>query len=588
MGNGFLFAKIYPRFIHSFYLKRDGDRMKVMTQKEALDILKLGHNVFLTGPAGSGKTHLLNTYINFLKDNHVEVGITASTGIAATHMGGTTIHSWTGMGIKDSLTKYDLEELRTKKYLRNHFDRTEVLVIDEVSMLHHFRLDMIDQVCRYMKNSTAPFGGLQVILCGDFFQLPPIARTGEPPAQFAYESESWKSANFKICYLEEQHRQTDSAFLRVLNEIRANKLSEEGMKHLLSRKNIKMMENLDPTLLHTHNIDVDGINQKELEKLHGQQREYEMESKGKKPLVDSLKKSCLAPEVLKLKVGAKVMFVKNNFEEGYVNGTLGKIVGFDHDGPIVQTLRGKNIHVKPANWMIEEEGKAKATIGQYPLRLAWAITVHKSQGMSLDAIEVDLSKSFEKGMGYVALSRVRSLSGLRLLGLNDIAVQVRAEVLDFDEDLRKISNKHLTEMISLTEKEKKDKQQKFLRKIAPEVGSNGKYIKPKTNTLEETRKMLEAGMGVKEIAELRGSKVGTILDHLEKILNLDRDLDIRHLEKEISTSKFQKIYRAFNDIYGDNREMLLAPIMHNLGGIASGLTFEDLRLVRLFLKKKGM
>ena len=206
-----------------------------MTQAEALDILKLGYNVFLTGPAGSGKTHLLNKYINYLKDNYVDVGITASTGIAATHMGGTTIHSWTGMGIKDVLDKGDLEELKSRKYLRDRFERTQVLVLDEVSMLHHFRLDLIDEICRHMKNNDTPFGGMQIILCGDFFQLPPVARAGEPLAQFAYEAEIWKEANFKICYLEEQHRQTDSAFLKVLNEIRGNKLSEEGKKHLLSR-----------------------------------------------------------------------------------------------------------------------------------------------------------------------------------------------------------------------------------------------------------------------------------------------------------------------------------------------------------------
>jgi predicted ATPase len=559
-----------------------------MTQAEALDILKLGHNVFLTGPAGSGKTHLLNKYINFLKDNYVDVGITASTGIAATHMGGTTIHSWTGMGIKDSLTSVDLEELKSRKYLRDRFDRTQVLVIDEVSMLHHFRLDLINEICKYMKNSDVPFGGMQVILCGDFFQLPPIARFGEPAAQFAYESEVWREANFKICYLEEQHRQTDTAFLKVLNEIRGNRLSDEGMKYLLSRKACQSKTLIEPTRLHTHNIDVDLINQKELEKLHGQQREYQMESKGRKPLVDSLKKSCLAPEILKLKIGAKVMFVKNNFEEGYVNGTLGKVTAFDYEGPIITTARGKNIHVKPANWMIEEDGKAKATIGQYPLRLAWAITVHKSQGMSLDAIEVDLSKSFERGMGYVALSRVRSLEGLTLLGLNDLAVQVRGEVLDFDEELKEISNKHLAAMLSLTDDDRLEKQKKFLQKISPARTSSGKIKKVKVSTFEETRKMFEAGMNLNEIANGRGLSIKTVFDHIEKLLDEDHKLDIRHLEGEISINKFKKIYKAFNDIYGDNRELRLTPVMKILGGDNSGFSFEDLRLVRLFLKKKGM
>jgi hypothetical protein len=559
-----------------------------MTQIEALDILKLGHNVFLTGPAGSGKTHLLNKYINFLKDNYVEVGITASTGIAATHMGGSTIHSWTGMGIKDSLSLSDIDELKERKYLRDRFARTQVLIIDEVSMLHHFRLDLVDQICRQMKNIDKPFGGMQVILCGDFFQLPPIARPGEPLAQFAYEAEIWKSADFKICYLEEQYRQTDHAFLKVLNEIRGNKLSEEGMKHLKSRHCVMNSRNFEPTRLHTHNIDVDLINQRELEKLHGQQREYRMENKGRKPLVDSLMKSCLAPENLKLKVGAKVMFVKNNFEEGYVNGTLGKVSAFDSEGPIVTTLNGKTIHVKPVNWSIEEDGRVKASIGQYPLRLAWAITVHKSQGMSLDAVEVDLSKSFEKGMGYVALSRVRSLDGLTLLGLNDIAVQVRGEVLDFDEQIKKISNKHLAEMHSLTKAEKDKKQTEFLKRISPDRTASGKIKKIKISTFDETRKMFEAGMNLNEIANGRGLSIKTIFDHIEKLLEEDSHLDIRQLEGEISINKFKKIYKAFNDIYGKNRELRLTPVMKLLGDEKSGCTFEDLRLVRLFLKKKGM
>jgi ATP-dependent DNA helicase PIF1 len=558
-----------------------------MTQAEALDILKLGHNVFLTGPAGSGKTFVLNKYINFLKDNYVEVGITASTGIAATHMGGTTIHSWTGMGIKDSLTKGDLEELKSRKYLRDRFERTQVLLIDEVSMLHHFRLDLIDTICRYMKNTDEPFGGMQVILCGDFFQLPPISRSGEPTALFAYESEIWKNANFKICYLEEQHRQTDQNFLKVLNEIRRNSLSADGLKYLKDRHNKKTFQGVEPTRLHTHNVDVDFINHQELERLSGQQREFSMETKGRKPLVDSLIKSCLAPECLKLKVGAKVMFVKNNFEEGFVNGTLGKVVAFDRDGPIVQIRNGKNIHVKQANWMIEEEGKAKAAIGQYPLRLAWAITVHKSQGMSLDAIEVDLSKSFERGMGYVALSRVRSLDGLTLLGLNEMAITVRGEVLDFDLEIKQISNKHLAQALSLTDEEKKEKQAKFLKKISPARTASGKIKKPKISTYEETRKMLEAGMNLNEIANGRGLSIKTVFDHIEKLLEEDPKLDFHHLENEISINKFKKIYKVFNDIYGDNRELRLTPVMKILEKEGS-YTFEDLRLVRLFLKKKGL
>src|SRR3989344_7877410 len=149
-----------------------------MTQKDALEILKIGCNCFITGAAGSGKTHLLNDYIKFLKQNGVEVGVTASTGIAATHMGGMTIHSWTGLGIKDNLTEYDLEELETKKYLQDRLKNTSVLIIDEISMLDHRRLDLVERIARHLKKNQMPFGGMQIILCGDFFQLPPIQKIG--------------------------------------------------------------------------------------------------------------------------------------------------------------------------------------------------------------------------------------------------------------------------------------------------------------------------------------------------------------------------------------------------------------------------
>src|ERR1035437_458221 len=410
-----------------------------MTQKEALDILKLGHNVYLTGSAGSGKTYLLNQYIDYLKKNKFEVAVTASTGIAATHMKGITIHSWSGHGIRDVLTEETLAELEERRYLWDRIQRTKVLIIDEVSMLHHFRLDLVDMLVRRFKRDERPFGGMQVVLCGDFFQLPPVSRQGEREAHFVYHSDAWKALEPTICYLHEQHRQTDESHLDILNEIRRNDVTESTYESLQSRFNKEPDNNAEPTRLYTHNIDVDTINTKALGEIGAESRIFEMRSHGRPPLVEVLKKSCLAPENLHLKIGARVMFVKNNFEGGYVNGTLGKIVEFEMDAPIVMTTKGKRIKAVPMSWSIEEEGKVKAEISQVPLRLAWAITVHKSQGMSLDAVEVDLSKSFERGMAYVALSRVRTLGGLKLLGMNSMALQVHEEVLEFDRDLQTFS-----------------------------------------------------------------------------------------------------------------------------------------------------
>ena len=554
-----------------------------MTQKDALDILKMGYNCYITGAAGSGKTHLLNEYIKFLRNKGVEVGITASTGIAATHMGGTTIHSWSGLGIRDELSEYDLEDMESKKYLYERFKNTDVLIIDEVSMLHHFRLDLIERIARHLKRNQLPFGGMQIILCGDFFQLPPVSRMGEKESHFSYKSETWKKLNLKICYLEEQFRHKDDKFIKILNGIRGNHLSEESLICLKSRNNACLKEGIVPTKLHTHNINVDTINDVELNRLPGQIFTYQMEDKGRKALVEALKKSCLAPELLRLKVGAHVMFVKNNFEGGYANGTLGKVIECSNYGPKVILTNGKVIVPEKVSWVIEDEGKIKATITQYPLRLAWAITVHKSQGMSLDAVEVDLSKSFEKGMGYVALSRVRTLDGLRILGLNKNALEVREDVMIFDEDLQELSDSDKRWLYSMDEKEIKNKQEEFLRKVAPPEGTIvDKKKKRRISPMQETKNMLQQGMGLKEILEIKGVKIGTILDHIEKIIEEDSSFDIEHLKKEIPTGKYKKIWMAFRGLYGENRDFLLSPIKNKLGAAYS---YEELRIVRLFVKR---
>ncbi len=556
-----------------------------MTQAEALDILKTGANAYITGPAGSGKTHLLNQYIAFLKRHDVDVGITASTGIAATHMGGVTIHSWSGLGVKDTLTDYDIESLHEKEYLWKRFNRVKVLIIDEVSMLHHFRLDLVDAILRSFKRNEKPFGGIQVILCGDFFQLPPVARPGEPDAYFVYHSEAWKKADFKICYLEEQFRQKDDHALKVLNAIRGNVLDDSIRAHLDACFEERELD-IEPTRLYTHNIDVDQVNDRELATIESTVAHYDMTSRGNEVLVSLLKKSCLAPEFLKLKTGARVMCVKNNFEAGYVNGSLGVVtsLGAHGEGPTIRLSNGKLITMEPASWTIEEDGKIKAEIRQYPLRLAWAITIHKSQGMSLDAVEVDLSKSFERGMGYVALSRVRSLKGLKILGINDEALRVHDEVLEYDEELRERSNKATHELSELRKKGVlRNLQETFLHSIVP---PEGKKATPKIHTNDQTRALLAEKLSLDQLAKKRGVTVETILNHLEKITDESPEAlsEIEYLRKEVSPKVFGKIYDelvSVNKKFGDWR---LAPVKNKLG---SKVTYRDIQLVRVFAKAEG-
>lgn len=397
----------------------------------------MGHNVFLTGFAGSGKTFLLNQYIDYLVCNRVEVGVTASTGIAATHMEGRTIHSWAGMGISSEMTKAEIRKVLRKAHIKKRLARTRVLIIDEISMLGHRQLDLVDEICRLGKKENIPFGGMQVILSGDFFQLPPINKVSEEGEnKFATESDVWEEMDLKICYLDEQFRQSDKMFSKILNDIRDDKVTADTVSTLMSRLNVDIGDAVVPTKLNTHNAHVDKINNNELAKLNDKPVLYSMDSTGSPEVIKALKKGCLAPETITVKLGASVMFVKNNFSKGYVNGTLGTVVDFDKDEgwPIVEIRSGKRIVAEPESWGIEENDETIARVDQVPLRLAWAISVHKSQGMSLETAEIDLSKAFERGMGYVALSRVRSLDGIKLTGLNNMALEVNKDVVGLNRE----------------------------------------------------------------------------------------------------------------------------------------------------------
>lgn len=413
-----------------------------MTQAEALQILKTGVNVFLTGEPGAGKSHTVRSYVSYLKSCGINPAITASTGIAATHIGGLTIHSWSGIGINQNLSKSEIAEIAGSSRVGKRLRQTRVLIIDEISMLSASTLDLVDRVCKKVRDNPQPFGGLQVVLVGDFFQLPPITRYGQEEQLFAFESTAWLEATPTVCYLREQHRQEDPKFLEVLSAMRSDNLQSKHLKRLRARQ-LPLKDLPDVTKLYAHNTDVDRINLARLKLLPGQAKSFEMDHHGAKPLVEQLQRGCLSPENLVLKVGAKVMFTRNNFEAGYVNGTTGEVVGFSPDSklPVVRLLHSREIEVETGTWAIEGEGKMLASITQIPLRLAWAITIHKSQGMSLDAAYVDLARAFAFGQGYVALSRVRTLSGLYLGGINDRALQIDAAVLEKDEKFQAQSSR---------------------------------------------------------------------------------------------------------------------------------------------------
>ncbi len=602
-----------------------------MTQQQALDIMKMGHNVFLTGGAGSGKTYVLNKYIDYLRDHEIPVAVTASTGIAATHIHGMTIHAWSGIGVRDTLNEYDLDSMETKKYLYDRFQKARVLIIDEISMLSGNYFQNVERVCRHMKRNPAPFGGLQVIVCGDLFQLPPVSKGNQNDVMMAPDTTAWQHMKPVVCYLSEQHRQEDDDFTVILNAIRASSVTANHCDTLLDRiiqgdnydgidtdwdddtirYDTHIIHNDDEeflvdttvlpiTKLYTHNADVDRVNESIFQKLDGKTHTYSMTAKGKENLVTGLQKNCLAPMTLYLKIGTEVMFVKNNFESGYVNGTRGTVIKFDKTtgNPVVRTVHGDIITVEPVEWSIQtDDGKILASINQLPLRHAWAITVHKSQGMSLDGAHIDLSRSFTYGMGYVALSRVRKLSGLQLSPITEEQLQqallVDPRIAVMDIKLHKQSDMAVERLVRLDEQSITKIHHDFIIQsggvitvdTTKEKNTKTKGIKNAKNTIIETIDVFRSGLSLAQTAENRGLKLETIIDHMEKQIlsksEKERIIDeIYGNYNNIDDKVFKKIKKAFKELGYEK----LSPVKKQLDEQGIDISYLVLRLARLVLQ----
>lgn len=440
-----------------------------MHQSTALDILKMGRNVFLTGAPGTGKTYVINKYVRYLRDNGVFPSIVAPTGIAASHIGGMTIHSCFGLGHIDGVPgPAYLKKALGKPLVKRRLEGMKVLVVDEVSMLSPELFETMDLMLQMAKANNEPFGGVQLVLSGDFFQLPPVSREYKE-IRYVWQTGLWNELELHTCYLHEKYRQSDGALLSLLEEIRSADVSEDSMNYLRQRYKRKPEGIAAPTKLYTHNADIDRINLEHLEAIPGGVKTFHATTHGPAAKIEKILNNSLTQQVVSLKKGAAVMFIKNSPQGDFINGTLGEVTGFDEDDgyPIVETSKGA-ITAAPMEWLLEdEEGKTEAKVVQVPLRLAWAITVHKSQGMTLDAAEIDLSKTFEVGQGYVALSRLRSLEGLMLMGMNQVALRVDQQVVEEDASMLAASSSIEERFCAAEALDIKVAQHTFLKSVAP-------------------------------------------------------------------------------------------------------------------------
>jgi ATP-dependent exoDNAse (exonuclease V) alpha subunit len=498
-----------------------------MKQGIALEIMLSGKSVLLTGSAGAGKTYVLNQFIKIAKNEGKHVSITATTGLAATHLGGTTIHSWSGIGISDELQHVFFDKM--SKTRREIIEKTDALIIDEISMLHDFRLDMVDEVCRVVRKIDKPFGGIQLIMRGDFFQLPPINSGDSRAGGFVVNSRVWRELDPVICYIEEQYRQDDEELLDILNAIREGTLASHHAEKLLARTDQHPEDIELVTELHTVNVDVDRLNEARLDTLDGDELTYTQSTTGSKNYVESLQRSVLAPVTLRLKKGALVMAVKNSANKKYVNGSLGVVIDFERgtDYPIVEFKNGNVVTMMPDTWEQRDGDKKRASISQIPLRLAWAITVHKSQGMTLDAAVIDLRKAFVEGMGYVALSRVKNLRSLYLKGINQMALRVSGDAQNIDEFLRSKAAKDQKRFADLEESVKKrlekspikseKKSSNWTARIAKMRETYPNAYKPWEKKHDELLKeKFQNGASIKQLSRLLGRHEGSITMRLQK------------------------------------------------------------------------
>lgn len=403
-------------------------------QNYAYKLILEGKNIFITGGGGVGKTALLNYYIT--KHRKKNLGVTSTTGTSAILINGNTIHSYLGLGTGKKSVELLLSNIESNYFLKKRWKTLKILIIDEISMLSADFFDKLESLARLIRKIDKPFGGIQLILSGDFCQLSPI-----DSKNFCFESLSWNNVIDNVIYLTTIIRQENKEFQNCLSNIRVGKI-DETTKNIINKRINAKLENdfgIIPTKLFSKNINVDFTNNSELEKLTKKNKRYiyPMNCNFVNPkIIDKYKKNISAVENLELCIGCQVMLIFNmDIKNQLINGSRGVVTDFVFRNgyyiPIVRFLNGIEMEIDFNEWKIEEEEKVIGTIKQIPLKLAYAFSIHKSQGSSLDYAIIDLLELFDFGMAYVALSRVRNLEGLSIISINWNKVKANPKAISF-------------------------------------------------------------------------------------------------------------------------------------------------------------
>ncbi len=401
-------------------------------QQRALDLIHDGQNTLITGPGGTGKSFLLERIVEDLETLDRKFGVTGSTGVAAVNVGGVTLHSWAGIGIGDSPPSALVSNIRNNVPAFNRIKTTEILLIDEISMISGELLHKLDIVFKTIReNPDVPFGGIQMIFVGDFLQLPPVE------GNFAFRATCWKNAKINIITLTRVFRQEDAVFAHALSQIRKGVIDDATRATINSRANaVDPNPEILPVAITSHNDIADRINAQWLSKLDTPARTYKAKDTGSPSGLKLLEKS-LIPTELTIKVGARVMCLVNlSPADGIMNGSCGTITAIPKydtlsDDPTVRFDNGVSMSIERVDKQVMLNSEPIGTRNQFPLRLAWACSSHKAQGSTLDKIELHMAKAFEAGQTYVALSRVRTLDGLFIKTINAANIKADPAALAF-------------------------------------------------------------------------------------------------------------------------------------------------------------